>query len=224
MPWRRPRLPAITASLIALGLLASLTIAPATAASVYTKDVYFEAGYERQVDSRTCTAASTAMILNFVARRDLKLDQLAILRYAQPRDALVDSQQRGTDPLGWSKALTYYSPKAGKGTIKYRWEAYTSEYAALKRAAKQLASMGRASGLLVQNGKHAMVMTGFEASRNPLEGEFQLLAVWVSDPLGSKHRRYIPSESPLNKYLELDATSEYDKAWYGKYVIVAPYT
>jgi len=221
MPWRRPRLPAMAASLLVLGLLASLTASPA-AAAVYTKDVYFDAGYERQVDSRTCTAASSAMMLNFVARRDLKLDQLAILRYAQPRDALVDSKQRGTDPLGWSKALTHFSPEAGKGTITYRWEAYTSEYTALKRVARQMAYTNKASGLLVQNGKHAMVMTGFEANRNPIYGDFTLLAVWVSDPLGDRHRRYVPSESPLNKYLELDATSEYDKAWYGKYIIILP--
>ena len=204
-----------------MGLLVGLAITPATAASTYVKDVYFTSGYERQVDNRTCVAASTAMMLNFIARRDLRLDQLRILRYAQPRDALNDSKQRGTDPLGWSKALTHYSDETGR-TFGYRWEAYDSELGALKRAARLIASTDKPIGLTIDNGGHAVVMTGFEASRDPGDGDFTLLAVWISDPYGASHKRYTAASSPTDRYLELDATSAYDAAWYGKYVIVVP--
>jgi hypothetical protein len=184
-------------------------------------DVYFTSGYERQVDGRTCVAASTAMMLNFIARNDLRLNQLAILKYAQPRDALNDSVQHGSDPLGWSKALTYFDYRTGKN-FTYQWEAYTSEYAALKRAAKQIAVTGKPVGLAVWNGRHAVVMTGFEASRDPRTGDFTLTYVWISDPYGMSHHRYTAAGSPLNAYLELDATPTYDRAWYRKFVIVVP--
>jgi hypothetical protein len=207
-----------------LGLILVATVAPASVAAgdSFKKDLYFSAGYERQIDGRTCTAASTAMMLNFIARKDLGLSQTYILKWEQPRDALNDSKQRGSDPLGWSRALTYFSTRAGQGSFTYHWEAYSTEYVALKRAAKQIAFTNKPVGLLVQNGRHAMVMTGFEATRDPRKGDFKLTHVWISDPLGSSHKRYTAAGSPLNKYLELDALPAYDKAWYGRYVTVVP--
>jgi hypothetical protein len=92
----------------------------------------------------------------------------------------------------------------------------------LKRAANQIAVTNKPVGLLVWNGRHAMVMTGFEASSDPRKGDFKLVNVWISDPYGSSHKRYAAAESPLNKYLELDATPDYDTVWYGKYVTVVP--
>jgi hypothetical protein len=211
----------IAALVLAFVVVAGVAPTGVSAAGSYKMDLYFSGGYERQVDGRTCSAASTAMMLNFIARRDLHISQLAILRYEQPRDALNDARQRGSDPLGWSKALTHFDYLTGKAFV-YKWEAYASEYAALKRAAKQMAFTGRPVGLAVWNGRHAVVMTGFEASRNPRLGDFKLFNVWVSDPAGSRHVRYSAAGSPLDRYLELDATPAYDRAWYGKYVIIVP--
>ena len=102
------RRPAILSILVAI-LVALGGTAPAAAANGYSRDVYFGAGYERQVDSRTCTAAATAMMMNFIARRDLNLGQMYILQWEQARDALANATQRGSDPLGWSRAATYFS-------------------------------------------------------------------------------------------------------------------
>ena len=194
---------------------------PATAASGFSMDLYFSSGYERQIDSRTCTAASTAMMLNFIARRDLGLSQRAILRYAQARDALNNRTQRGSDPLGWAKAATYYSPRTGKPTT-YTWEATKYRSAALRRAARLIATTRKPVGLLFAGGKHAVVMTGFRATADPRSGDFRLTAVWISDPYGSRHTLYSVDRVPFYRYRELDATRTYDLAWYGKYVIVAP--
>lgn len=201
-----------------LGAMLPVTTAAATS---YSRDVYFSSGYESQVDGRTCTAASTAMMLNFIARRDLSLNQMTILRYAQPRDALNNATQRGSDPLGWGRALTYYASRTGT-TFSYEWEAYASESAALKRAAKQIALTGKPVGLTTKHGQHAVVMTGFSATSDPRRGDFSLTWVWISDPNGYHHVRYAATDSPLDSYLELDATATYDRLWYGKYVIVVP--
>ncbi len=218
---KRALLPGFVAMALAMGLLSSAP-APASAA-LHVEDLYFRDGYERQVDSRTCVAGSTAMMLNFIARRDLNLNQLYMLKWAQARDTLNDRVQRGSDPLGWARAMTYFSTKAGRGAFEYRWESYSTEYIALKHAARVIAEERKPVGLLVQNGRHAVVMTGFEATGDPEDGDFTLVNVWISDPYGSRHKRYAASASPLNTYRELDSMSAYyDKAWYGRYVIVAP--
>jgi hypothetical protein len=220
MPSRIRRLAiAIPLLLVVLGIGAPA--APSNAAIVYTRDLYFYSGYERQIDSRTCTAASTAMMENFIARRDLNLSQRSILAYEQPRDALRDSVQRGSDPLGWSRAATYYSRYTPRPTT-YKWEAYTTEATALRRAAVLLATYGKPVGLVVQHGKHAIVMTGITSSGNPARGKFTLLKVTYSDPYGSRHATVSATSAPLDRYLELDATATYDKLWYGKYIIIAP--
>lgn len=207
---------------VVAGLWLTATGAPAEASGAYSRDVYFAAGYERQVDSRTCTAASTAMMMNFLVHRDLNVNQLGILRYEQPRDALSDATQRGSDPLGWSRAATWYASLIGRPTT-YAWAAYGSAANALRHAAVQLAVTGKPVGLLVSHGRHAMVMTGFSASANPARtASFTLYSIVVSDPYGSAHRAYAATATPLNSYLQTDATPYYDAAWYGHYIVILP--
>jgi hypothetical protein len=217
-PRRRVILQFAVASAIAAFVLLPFQ---ATAAGDYFAGTYFRGAYERQVDSRTCVAASTAIMMNILSSRDLNLYQYAILRYAQTHDALNDAVQRGSDPLGWANAATHYSQYTRRPTT-YRWEAYSTKAAALQRAAIQIARYHKAVGLLVQHGRHAIVMTGFTSTRDPLKGRFTVTGVWASDPLGSSNQYYTTSSSPLNTYLQLDATTTYDRAWYGKYIVIVP--
>jgi hypothetical protein len=223
MPTSRRRFALRSRALVPLLVLGAFAMpATAQADSGYEMDLYFRAGYERQVDERTCVAASTAMMLNFITRRDLDLGQRRILRFAQANDGLDDDVQRGSDPLGWSAALTAYS--ADIAPVTYEWRAFETEMEALRYAALAMASTGKPVGLTTTKGRHAVVMTGFEASKNPARASsWSLRAVLVSDPNGARRARYAPaSDSPLNRYRELDATPELDAAWYGKFVIVVP--
>lgn len=220
---RRRRLATIAAPMVFSLLMLGSLAGPAAASSTFKIDLYLSAGYERQVDNRTCTAASTAMMLNFIARKDLHLNQMSILRFEQPNDALNDRVQRGSDPLGWSRAATEFSAREDISTV-YAWKAYTSESTALRTAALAIARYHKPVGLVIWHGGHAVVMTGFEATRNPaLGGRWTLKAVYITDPYGARHARYSPAlRSPLNTYLKLDATTKYDKAWYRKFVIIQP--
>jgi hypothetical protein len=205
---------------LVLGSLAAPAAAEAN--TEYRLELYFRAGYERQIDERTCVAASTAMMLNFMAGRDLGLGQKAILRYAQANDALDDAVQRGSDPLGWSAALTAYAADVSPVTYEYR--TFDTELEALRYAASAMAWTKKPVGLTTTKGRHAVVMTGFESSRNPTKGHtWTLRAVYVSDPYAARRARYAPAtSSPLNRYRELDATPEHNDAWYGRFVIVVP--
>ena len=161
------------------------------------------------------------MMMNILSGRDLNLNQMTILRYAQSHDALNDATQRGSDPLGWAMAATRFSRYTIRPTT-YRWEAYSTESAALRRAATQITRYGKAVGMLVQHGRHAVVMNGFTSTHNPLTGAFTITGVWVSDPYGARNTYYLAASSPLDTYLQLDATTKYDQAWYGKYIVIVP--
>ncbi len=199
---------------------------PTPEVTTFKKDVYFAAGYEQQIDGRTCTAASTAMMMNFLVRKDLKLNQMTILRYEQPRDALKDSVQHGSDPLGWSLAATHFSAAAGAPTT-YAWKAYSSKTLALNAAAVAIAKYGKSVGLVVWNGGHAIVMTGYIATGDPAVGPFTLNSIYTSDPYTSgatvgKHRSSSVASFDFGWYLQHDATATYNKAWFHKWVIIVP--
>jgi hypothetical protein len=223
MPARLRRFAAIPLSLLLLTVVLGAAPRQAEAATSFAYDTFFSSAYERQVDSRTCVAASVAMMENINNGRDLNLNQHEILRYAQARDRLNDATQRGTDPLGWDRAAEHFSQLTIRPT-RYRWEAHPTEASALRKAALQIARYGKAVGLLVQHGHHAVVMTGFTSTRNPLKGSFTVTGIWYSDPLGTSHRWVSAASSPLNTYLQTDATPTYDSYWYGKYIIVIPMT
>ena len=219
-PLRLVLVPAVVALRIAL--FGAVPASAATPTITYSRDLYFAGSYERQVDSRTCTAASTAMMMNLIDRHDLNLPQMSILRFAQRRDALVDAVQRGSDPLGWSRAASYFSRYTAHPTV-YRWESFSTKAAALRRAATQLAMTSKPVGLVIRHGTHAVVMTGIRTTANPAQTQaFRVLAFSVSDPYGLAHTWYASSTSLLDTYRELDATKIYDQAWYGKYVIIVP--
>ena len=143
---------------------------------------YFWSAYERQVDSRTCTAASTAMMMNILNGRDLRprpdCDPEAI-RSRATRSTMPSSAGR-TRSAGRARRPT--SRRYTSRPTTYRWEAYSTEAMALRRAAHQIAKYGKAVGLLVQHGRHAVVMTGFTATRNPLHGSFKVTGDLLQRP------------------------------------------
>ena len=219
MPARLRRLLLVVPLLLVL--LGFVGPGSSSAATAYSAHTYFRSAYERQIDNRTCVAASTAMMLNILQGRDLNFNQMTILRYAQPRDALNNAVQRGTDPLGWSLAASYFSQNTRRPTT-YHWEAFGLEINALRRGAEQIARYGKAVGLLVQGGTHAVVMTGFKATANPAKGPYELIGIYYSDPLGPRNQYVSAADSPLTRYTQLDATAKYDEAWYRRYIIIAP--
>ena len=54
----------------------------------------------------------------------------------------------------------------------------------------QIVRYGKAVGLLVWHGGHAVVMNGFTSTRNPLDGDFTVTGTWASDPYGASNRYY----------------------------------
>ena len=60
------------------------------------------------------------------------------------------------------------------------------------------------------------------AQRSLLDPWFGPSRIAVSDPFGTHHYWVDARYSPLSPYYELDATTTYDKLWYGKYIVLVP--
>jgi hypothetical protein len=70
------------------------------------------------------------------------------------------------------------------GGDEYGWVTDTTVERALHRAASQLRKTGKPVGLLVHFGRHAWVMSGFEATADPLAtNDFEVTAAEVVGPL-----------------------------------------
>jgi len=165
------------------GLLA-LTVAPTVAAapsSVYQLDLGERADYVGQTNLVQCVGASMQIMLNMMSAQDdrtaatqLRLQKLARAWSGPSRFGRI---RKGASVRGWARGLTMVGggpyQVVGKDTIQE----------ALLTAARAMRTTGRPVGLLVWRGRHAWVMSGFRATRDPLEPGARVTAAIVEDPL-----------------------------------------
>ncbi len=178
----------------ALALVASMAITPAAGAEKpFRYDLYEQGDFVSQSNVYQCVGASMQMMINLAspsanrtAARQSELQALArsFRRNASPfntSSGRVDtgspSQPRGASSRGWANGLT----ELGLG--HYRVTTKPSLEAAIHTAAVQMRKTGRPVGLLVWQGRHAWVVSGFEATGDPLyDRDAEITHVWVLDP------------------------------------------
>jgi hypothetical protein len=129
------------------------------------------------------------MMLNMMRPRDdrsaawqLELQNLARRYSARNWDGTEANgqvrQRRGASVRGWAFGLS----RLGFGPYRVTSGATVEE--AVLRAAIAMRKTGRPVGLLVWRGRHAWVMSGFEATADPLTNrEAEITHVFVQDPL-----------------------------------------
>jgi hypothetical protein len=189
--------------LLAASLVASLAVATPGAAAepqpaapgapVATEpfriDLYREGDFVPQTNLVQCVGASMQMMLNMMrpvddrsAAYQLKLQNLA--RRWSPRSfaglepGRQDRPRRGASSRGWAFGLTLL------GFGPYRVTSAATMEEALRWGAVAMRRTGRPVGLLVWQGAHAWVMSGFEATGDPLvDRSAEITHVMVQDPL-----------------------------------------
>ena len=168
--------------LVAAALLLALVPGSAGAARTHTVDLGARADFVAQTNFVQCVGASMQMMLNIIepgrdrsAKTQRKLQELA----REWSGSRPDGRQRqGASVRGWAAGLNIL----GAGPYKLVGEA--SVGAALRTAARAIAETGKPVGLLVWRGRHAWVMTGFQATADPLASdEFRVTRAIVMDPL-----------------------------------------
>jgi hypothetical protein len=187
--------------------------------------------YVAQTNLVQCVGASMQMMLNMMSPRNdrsaatqLRLQKLARAWSGPSRNGRI---RQGASVRGWALGLTMM------GGGPYRVVGAGSIQDALLLAARAMRKTGRPVGLLVWRGRHAWVMSGFKASKDPLVPGARVTAAMVEDPLypygGSSTWGRSPrpgealSVSALGQQFVRRRQSTLNPMLSGKWVIVMPF-
>ena len=194
---------------LTLGFLASIAlVSPAAAADKpYRYDLYRQGDFVSQTTVYMCVGASMQMMLNMIQPKDdrtaktqVKLWELArsFRRTNDPtqlNSGDINRTRRGASSRGWAAGLT----QLGAGPYKVTAEDTLEE--AATRAARQIRMTGQPVGLLVWRGAHAWVVSGFEATGDPLvDPEAKITHLYILDPYYPRvSKTWGPGPAPHSK-------------------------
>ncbi|MEA2544878.1 MAG: hypothetical protein QOI00_247 [Chloroflexota bacterium] len=215
---------------------------PVTEARPYRLDLADANDFVAQATFVQCVGASMQMMLNIdgandrSARTQVRLQSIARSLSGPTRAGF---ERKGASVRGWTDGLNQLD--AGP----YQMVGADTLADALRQAAIAIRATGRPVGLLVWAGRHAWVMSGFEATADPLRTHrFRVTKAIVLDPLypyGSARwgrsprpreavtpaflgRQFVPRRRGTWAGAPLGVAGQALAALAGKYVIVMPFT
>jgi hypothetical protein len=178
VPAATPPLPAPTA--VAPAPTARPKTEPAKKAPpkrAYALNLFRPGDFVRQYTNEWCVGASLQMTLNMATDRSYtsRASQRSLWRMAQARSF---SPYGGANPRGWTAALN------DLGVGPYVLVSIPDFDDALVTAARAIRATRRPVGLVMWRGRHAWVMSGFEATGDPRHhDDIRVTGVRVLDPL-----------------------------------------
>jgi len=217
--------------LVVVLVLVALVAAPAGPAGAAWNgrySIWHARAFAPQYLDASCVGATIQIMLNLIQGRanDGKRVQLDYLAYAADNSEYPVTDG-GADPEGWSQAMRRYG-----GGDAYGWVTDDTIQQSLHRASYQLRDTGKPVGLLVHFGRHAWVMTGFEATADPNQtNDYEVTAAEVVGPLwpngtlnGERFdpgpRTWMDVRTLSRKFDEYVVPDQ--PTWYGKYVTIVP--
>jgi len=178
----------LTAVLCVSGVGATnVAAAPAQGKTTYHIDLYREGSFATQYRMTWCVGASSQAMLNIIQdTSDTSLArQKTLVTYAMKHDGFPHSDTGGSDATGFANALNHFG---GGGT--YHPVLSSNFRQAVRRAVKALRRTGKPVGLLVMGGRHAWVLSGFDATADPAAtNNFEVTRVYVLGPLYPKEQK-----------------------------------
>jgi hypothetical protein len=170
---------------LVLGLGSALAggLQPVAAAPGYEYDLYQPGDFVAQTNLVQCVGASMQMMVNLVSvhndRTAATQHRLwALARKLGPPRPPNRPPSQGASVQGWAAGLN----QLDQGP--YAVVGYPTLSDALYSAARAMRRTGRPVGLLVWGGRHAWVMSGFQATADPAgTDEFRVTHAFILDPL-----------------------------------------
>jgi hypothetical protein len=214
--------------------------APASAADRYQVNVARRSDFVPQTNFVQCVGASLQMMINMIepgrdrtAREQLRLQKLARKLSPPRRDGSI---RQGASVRGWVKVLHREVDQP------YRLVGTDTLNQAVKLAARAIERTGAPVGLLVWRGRHAWVMSGFEATKDLSDGG-KVTSVTIYDPLypfgddfwgpsprpgapisvRALGRQFVPRRTNNNSNQFTTTLQQAYPTLSGKYVLVLPY-
>jgi hypothetical protein len=168
-------------ALAGLFLLAATPVVTAAESRAFRIDLGARSDYVAQTNLVQCVGASMQMMLNMIGPRNdrsattqLRLQRLARTWSGKRPDG---RQRKGASVRGWAAGLNLV------GAGPYRVVGLSTIDEAMLTAARAMRETGKPVGLLVWRGRHAWVMSGFKATRDPMLAGARVTAAIVEDPL-----------------------------------------
>jgi hypothetical protein len=194
----------------------------------FEMDLYRRNDHVPQYTSSWCVGASMQMMINMIepGAPDRRLStQRRLYRLARQVSPWIE-ERPGASTYGWAGGLE----RLGYG--RFVEMASSSKQGALRIAARQMRFTGRPVGLLVWEGEHAWVMSGFKATADPAwTDKFTVTAVWIEDPWAGRSSSYwgrglrphsLVPVSRLRGFVRWESFHRPEYGKRGKYTIVAP--
>lgn len=225
-------------SILGLIVAGSLTFAatglagPVTAADEHPAwngglDLYRSGTYTVQKNLLWCTAAGVQIVRN-IGRLEADHGAVAQRRYfawMRRHNRYHLPLSAGVDPQGWTAGLRQFVDD------RYRLVASPTFDAALRSAVRRLRQTNLPVALTVSHGNHAWILTGFEATADPLTaGSFRVTSVRVVGPLYGRQSRNGYDMAPdtkltpsqLRRYFTPWKYAPMAMRWDGQYVSIQP--
>jgi hypothetical protein len=143
-------------------------------------DLYRDGVFTTQKSWLWCTAAGVQIVRNIVDRDDdhSTAGQRRYFDWMRERNRYDLPESAGVDPQGWTAGLRRFVDD------RYRLVASRSFSAGLRSAAANLRRTGLPVALTVSHGGHGWILTGFEATADPLLTDvFEVTTVRIVGPL-----------------------------------------
>ena len=190
-------------------------------------DLYRDGVFTTQKTWLWCTAAGVQIVRNIVERDDdhSTAGQRRYFDWMRSKNHYELPESAGVDPQGWTAGLRHFVDD------RYRLVASGSFRAGLRSAAANLRRTGLPVALTVSNGGHGWILTGFEATADPLlTDDFEVSSVRVVGPLygrQSKNGYDMPPDTKLSterlrRFFTGWRYPPLPMIWDGKFVSIQP--
>jgi hypothetical protein len=157
-----------------------LALDPPPGPGKFAMDLYRRGDHVRQGNNSMCVPASMQIMINLMepGEPDRSRDtQEALYALARSYSPWLTDERGGASSRGWVAGLN----DLGYGTFELSAAPTMDE--AVRIAARQMRLTGKPVGLLVWDGDHAWVMSGFRSSADPAwTDDYDVTAVWIEDP------------------------------------------
>ncbi len=153
---------------------------PEPVREAYSINLYREGAFVSEYTKYYCLPAAMQTMINIITDGPLdtsRQTQDMLYELARELDGYdLPERVRDVEPEGWAEGLN----ELGYGPYAVHAEPTLEEAVAL--AARQLRLTGKPVGLLTWRGAHSWVMSGFEATADPLHfDDFGVTGVWIQD-------------------------------------------
>jgi hypothetical protein len=172
-------------------------------------DLYRDGVFTTQKTWLWCTAAGVQIVRNIVERDDdhTTTGQRRYFDWMRTRNKYDLPESAGVDPQGWTAGLRHFVDD------RYRLVASGSFRAGLRSATANLRRTGLPVALTVANGGHGWILTGFEATADPLlTSDFEVTSVRVVGPLFGRQSKNGYDMSPDTE-LTTDELRQFFSPW-----------